>query len=167
MSAADSEAHGDGDDHCDDHNRGFNSKDIFARFWTSIHEATFRITNGQILDRSFGMPVLMLTTTGRNSGLPRTTMLNVPIFDGERLVVVGSNGGDQRPPAWLLNAAADPEVDVLYAGTTRRMRARMTAGEEREDLWARVQQVSHAYAMYQGHTQREIPVVVLEPSSLA
>jgi deazaflavin-dependent oxidoreductase (nitroreductase family) len=77
-----------------------------------IHQAVYEGTRGLIGHRILlGMPALMLRTTGRKSGLTRTNAL-VYGKDGDRLMVVASNGGHRRPPAWLLNLEANPDVEV-------------------------------------------------------
>ena len=138
-------------------------KDAAARFWTSMHEAVFRASNGMLFNRFFGMPVVMLTTTGRKSGLPRTTMLTSPVQDGDRIVLVASYGGDDRHPTWFLNLRANPQVEVMIDGRTRRMRARVASPEEKATLWPRVTASYWSYAQYQQQTARDIPLVILEP----
>jgi hypothetical protein len=78
-------------------------KDVFFKISTSIHRAVFNASKGRILGKAFGMPLVELITTGRRSGKERSTMLAVPIVDGDRLVLVASFGGDDRHPAWYLN----------------------------------------------------------------
>jgi deazaflavin-dependent oxidoreductase (nitroreductase family) len=138
-------------------------KDAAARFWTGLHEAAFRASNGLLFNRVGGMPVVLLTTTGRKSGQPRATMLTAPLRDGERLVLVASYGGDDRHPAWFLNLRANPSVEVLMDGRTRRMHARVAAAEEKAALWPRVTAAAWNYAQYQRQTARDIPLVILEP----
>ena len=138
-------------------------KDATARFWTGLHEAAFRASNGLLFNRFFGMPVVMLTTTGRKSGQPRTTMLTSPVQDGDRIVLVASYGGDDRHPAWFLNLRDNPHVEVMMDGRTRRMRARIASREEKAALWPRVTASYWGYAQYQRQTARDIPLVILEP----
>jgi deazaflavin-dependent oxidoreductase (nitroreductase family) len=140
-------------------------KDLIARNVTSFHATLFRLSNGRIAGRLFGMPVLMLTTTGRKSGKRRTTMLTSPVVDGDRVVLVASYGGDSRHPTWFLNLRADPDVEVVMGGRTRRMRARVASPEEKGELWPRVVDAYRVYGQYQKRTDRDIPVVILEPVS--
>ena len=128
-----------------------------------MHRRIFSATSGRLLGRWGGLPVVMLTTTGRRTGLPRTTMLTSPVQEGDRIVVVASNGGAARDPAWFLNLRDRPEVDVVMRGVRGRMSARMATGEERARLWPRITSRSPSYARYQERTSREIPLVVLEP----
>ncbi|HET9600709.1 MAG TPA: nitroreductase family deazaflavin-dependent oxidoreductase [Acidimicrobiales bacterium] len=140
-----------------------NGKDLMARVVTGAHEAVFRASGGRLLGSFGGMPVLVLTTVGRKSGQPRSTMLTVPVRDGERLVLVASYGGDDRHPAWFLNLRDNPDVTVTMDGRTRPMRARVASPEEKADLWPRVVAAYQGYGGYQSRTSREIPVVIVEP----
>jgi deazaflavin-dependent oxidoreductase (nitroreductase family) len=139
------------------------AKDVFYKVGTGIHRAVFNASKGRIFGKAFGMPLVELVTTGRRSGRERSTMLAVPITDGDRLVLVASFGGDDRHPAWYLNLQANPEVRATIAGSTRTMIARTATEEERAELWPRITSVFEGYARYQERTERPIPVVVLEP----
>lgn len=139
-------------------------KDATMRMWNVFHRSVFEASNGRILGHIAGMPVLMLTTTGRKTGRRRTTMLTAPYIDGETVVLVASYGGDDRHPQWFLNLRDNPDVEVTMAGRTRRMRARVATPEERADLWPRTTRSYGGYAGYQKRTNREIPLVMLEPA---
>ena len=136
-------------------------KDAAARFWTSMHEAVFRASNGMLFNRFFGMPVVMLTTTGRKSGLPRTTMLTSPVQDGDRIVLVASYGGDDRDPQWFKNLAAHPEATIQLGAETIPVRAAVASDEEKKALWPKVVASYKGYDGYQRKTSRDIPVVIL------
>ena len=138
-------------------------KDAFYKVGTGIHRAVFNISKGRILGKAFGMPFVELVTTGRRSGKKRSTIVSVPIVDGERLVLVASFGGDDRHPAWYLNLQANPEVRATIAGSTRTMIARTATEEERVKLWPQITSTFEGYARYQRRTERQIPVVMLEP----
>jgi deazaflavin-dependent oxidoreductase (nitroreductase family) len=140
-----------------------NAKDIGARIVTGFHEAVFRLSNGRIGNRGFGMPVLILTTTGRKTGKQRTTMLTSPVQDGDQLVLVASYGGDDRHPTWFLNLRDNPQVEITMDGRARRMRARVATQEEKEKLWPRVVAAYRGYGQYQKRTERDIPLVICEP----
>ena len=106
--------------------------------------------------------MLLLETVGRKSGLARTIpLLYVP--DGERFIVVASNAGDDRPPAWWLNLRARPEAAVQAGRERHRVRARRAEGEEEAALWKKLEASYPPYAGYRTRTSRDIPVVVLEP----
>ena len=138
-------------------------KDAFYKVGTGIHRAVFNISKGRIFGKAFGMPIVELVTTGRRSGKERSTMLSVPIVDGDRLVLVASFGGDDRHPTWYLNLQANPEVRATIAGATRTMIARIATEEERDELWPQITSVFEGYARYQKRTERQIPVVILDP----
>ena len=142
-----------------------NVKDVAARMVSGLHRTVFRLSNGRLANRGFGMPVVMLTTTGRKSGKRRTTMLTSPVQDGERLVLVASYGGDDRHPAWFLNLRDNPDVQVSYKGAPKqRMRARVATPDERARMWPLVVGEYKNYGAYQTKTTREIPLVLLEPA---
>ena len=109
-----------------------------------------------------GVPTLLLTTTGRKSGIKRRTAL-IYGRDNADYVVVASKGGSPEQPAWYLNLEADPEVEIQVFDEVLPVVARTVGGEERERLWALMRQIWPAYDEYQTKTDREIPVVVLSP----
>jgi deazaflavin-dependent oxidoreductase (nitroreductase family) len=108
-----------------------------------------------------GVPVLLLTTTGRASGKARTMPL-LYIEDGDRTVVVASQGGLPKNPQWYLNLKADPHVEVQIGRESWRARARDATPEERAVLWPRLVAHYADFANYQAWTERTIPVVLLE-----
>jgi deazaflavin-dependent oxidoreductase (nitroreductase family) len=105
--------------------------------------------------------ILLLTTTGRRSGEPRTHPL---IFrqHGDAYLVVASKGGADEPPDWYRNLQADPEVQVEIKDEKFAARARTATAEEHPQLWREMAEVWPDYDAYQRKTSREIPVVVLE-----
>jgi deazaflavin-dependent oxidoreductase (nitroreductase family) len=109
-----------------------------------------------------GIPVLLLTTTGRKSGQPRTSPL-LYLRDGEAVVVVASKGGLPEDPLWYLNVRANPDVVVQIGGQVETRRARTATPAERERLWPRLVEHYKDFATYQAWTERTIPVVLLEP----
>jgi deazaflavin-dependent oxidoreductase (nitroreductase family) len=137
--------------------------DALLKIVNAVHRPLFRITRGKIGGRGLGMPVLVLTTTGRKSGAKRSVMLASPLQLGDSFVVVASRGGDDQNPAWLHNLAADPAVEVELDGRARAMRARVADAAERDELWPRILADHSNYGSYQSKTDREIPVVVLDP----
>ena len=140
-------------------------KDAFYKMGTAVHRKIFNLSKGRIFATALGMPLIELVSTGRRSGKERPTMLSVPIVEGERLVLVASFGGDERHPAWYLNLQANPQVRITMAGTTLTMNARTATEQEREKLWAKITATFEGYARYQQRTERQIPVVILEPPS--
>ena len=139
------------------------ARDVVFKVVTRFHQVVFDLSKGKLAGSAGAMPVLKLTTTGRKSGQPRSTMLTSPLVEGDNLVLVASYGGDDRDPAWFGNLVANPHVEVVIGGASRQMRARVAAGDERTRLWETLTLQHPNYAGYQRKTLRQIPVVVLEP----
>ena len=138
--------------------------DLTLKAMNAVHRAALKVTGGRLGWTVASMPALELTTTGRRSGKPRTVMLTSPLQEGSTLVVVASRGGDDNAPLWYLNLCANPAVDVSFQGApVKRMRARVASAEERARLWPLVIADHRNYADYQTRTQREIPLVLLDP----
>jgi F420H(2)-dependent quinone reductase len=131
--------------------------------WTGkLNVPLYRLSGGRIGGRIAKAPVLLLTTTGRKSGLPRTAPV-VYLADGENLVVIGSNAGHSRTPAWSLNLQANPEAEVEVGRERRKVHARVAEGEERATLWRRHNEQYSGFDEYEARTDRDIAVFVLEP----
>ena len=140
--------------------------DLTLKAMNAVHRAVLMVTGGRVGWTAANMPVVELTTTGRRSGQPRTVMLTSPLQEGSTIVVVASRGGDDQPPLWYLNLCADPAVDVRFkGGSVTRMQARVASPEERARLWPLVTADHANYAAYQTKTEREIPLVLLEPQA--
>jgi deazaflavin-dependent oxidoreductase (nitroreductase family) len=122
----------------------------------------YRATGGRVFGNLDGTPVLLLTTTGRKSGQPRTAPV-VYLRDGDRLVVIGSNAGNLRAPAWALNLEANPDAEVEVGRERRQVHARIATGEERAGLWRRINEQYSGFDDYAAQTARDIRVFVLEP----
>jgi deazaflavin-dependent oxidoreductase (nitroreductase family) len=138
--------------------------DMGLKAMNSIHRVVLKVSGGRLGWEAAKMPVLELTTTGRKSGQPRSVMLTSPVQEGTTIVVVASRGGDDHHPAWFLNLRDNPDVEVAFKGAPKRpMRARIADADERARLWPRVTADHKNYAGYQTKTEREIPLVLLEP----
>jgi F420H(2)-dependent quinone reductase len=135
---------------------------FLIRAMSRTHSGVYRASGGRLLGRVVGMPVLLLTTSGRRSGKPRTAALTY-FRDGADLVVIGSFGGSDLPPAWWLNLQRDPHASVVIGGTTSWVTARAATAEEHDRLWPLVTTTHPGYARYQERTARLIPVVMLMP----
>jgi deazaflavin-dependent oxidoreductase (nitroreductase family) len=138
--------------------------DAGLKVMNGTHRAILAATGGKVLSSAFGMPAVELTTTGRKSGLARTTMLTAPIMDDRRVVVVASKGGDDRDPEWFRNLVANPDVQirVIKSGEIRQLRARVASPEEKDQMWPTIVAAYKGYAGYQRRTDRQIPVVICE-----
>jgi deazaflavin-dependent oxidoreductase (nitroreductase family) len=138
--------------------------DLALKAMNTIHRGILALSGGRLGWEADNMPVLELTTTGRKSGQPRSIMLTSPVQDGSTYVIVASRGGEDHHPAWFLNLQADPKVEVRWKGAPKEpMQARIVTGDERADLWKRVVAANKRYQGYQDKTEREIPLVCLEP----
>lgn len=131
--------------------------------WTGkLNVPIYRLTGGRVGGKISRSPVLLLTAVGRRSGQRRTVpVLYLP--DGERQIVIGSNAGHPNEPAWSLNLKANPDAEVEIGHERHLVRARIAEGEEREDLWRRVNDQYSGFDDYRDRTDREIAVFVLEP----
>ncbi len=130
--------------------------------WANQQAAAYESSDGERRGDLQGKPVVLLTTRGRRTGQPRKSPV-MRVTDGERYAVVASKGGSDEQPAWYLNLVADPDVWLQDRSVRRRYRARTVSGAERAEWWAKALEVWPSYAGYQTKTQREIPVVVLDP----
>jgi len=140
-----------------------NPKDLLAKVITRVHRTVYDVSGGRIGGELLKMPVLKLTTVGRKSGERRTTMLTAAHLMGGSVVIVASYGGDDRHPNWYLNLVANSDVELEMRSEKRPMRARVTKGDERARIWSEIIRTHTNYADYQRRTEREIPVVVLDP----
>jgi F420H(2)-dependent quinone reductase len=136
----------------------------FASWSTHANVGLYRRTGGRLGGRFLGMPVLLLDHVGRRSGLGRTTPLNF-LRDGDRFVVVGSRGGSDLTPSWWLNLQSNPRTTIQVGAHRTTVTAREATGHERERLWPRLLQRNSGYRIYQQRTRRELPVIILTPTS--
>ena len=139
---------------------------LFARILHHIDRPVYRLTRGRHTFASLlsGLPVVMLTTTGARSGLPRSVpVLGLPTEDG--LAVIASNFGQERHPAWYHNLRAHPDGEVRVDGVTRRFLAREAEGAERERIWQAGLAVYPGFSQYESRaTARRIAVFLLDPA---
>ena len=128
------------------------------------HVRRYLETGGEIGHDWNGVPTLVLTTTGRQSGLTRQSAM-IYGRDGDAHVVIASQGGAPNHPSWYLNLAADPSVEIDVGPDHLAVRARTAEGDERARLWPLMAEVWPNFDVYQQRTHRQIPVVVLEGPS--
>jgi len=129
----------------------------------ALHTLAYRVSGGRVGHRWRGAPpMLLLDHRGARSGVTRTTPL-VYLRDGDNLVLIASKGGHPRHPAWFHNLLANPDTTVQVASHRLTVHARVADPGERERLWPKAVEAYAGYAGYQQRTQREIPVVILEP----
>ena len=137
--------------------------DLGFRVLGRVHGRLYRLTGGKVGGWIAGMPVLLLTTSGRKSGRMRTQPLTYAPTDGG-YAVIASKGGAPQHPLWYLNLRASPLAEVRVGRETHTVRARDAEGEERERLWRGLADVYPGYDRYASKAGRHIPVVVLEPT---
>lgn len=144
--------------------------DLADRTWPLLHRSmrlhalAYRATRGLVGGRipGVGAPILLLDHVGAKSGKRRTSPL-LYVADGDNVAVIASKGGYPRHPAWFHNLRANPDASAQVGAERRPVRARVATGAERDRLWRRAVEAYRPYADYQARTDREIPVVVLEP----
>jgi F420H(2)-dependent quinone reductase len=133
------------------------------RWGTRLHAAIYRHTRGRVLGRVGGQPVLLLETAGRRTGQPRTTPVQY-LADGDTFVVVASNAGAARPPAWYLNLRANPHAQVQVGERTIDVRAQEAARQERAELWQRLTAANRYVERAARKAGRDLPLMALVPS---
>lgn len=135
----------------------------FLRRAFGMHGALYRATRGVVGHHLPGLPpILLLDHVGAKSGKRRTTPL-LYVRDGEQYVIVASKGGHPKHPAWLHNLRANPDTEIQVGSRRMKVHAREARPEERGRLWAKAVAAWKAYEDYQARTDREIPLVVLDP----
>ncbi len=143
--------------------------DLADRAWpvlghvVGLHTKLYRLTGGRLGHRIPGLAsMLLLEHTGSRSGVLRTTPL-VYVTDGADLLIVASKGGHPKHPAWYHNLVAHPQTTVQVGAERRAVRARVAGADERDRMWALAVSAYGGYEDYRRRTDREIPIVVLEP----
>jgi deazaflavin-dependent oxidoreductase (nitroreductase family) len=128
------------------------------------HIRAYRGSGGEVGYLWNGVPTILLTTTGRKSGAPRTSAL---IFgrDGDDYLVVASMGGAPEHPQWYRNLTANPNVEIQVKAERMPVVAKTASPEEKPRLWSIVSSVWPNYDVYKTRTDRDIPVVVLTPTT--
>jgi deazaflavin-dependent oxidoreductase (nitroreductase family) len=131
--------------------------------WVARHVKGYVETDGRRGHRWSGVNTLLLTTRGRTTGKLRRTAL-IYGRDGDRYLVVGSKGGARRHPSWYLNLVEDPDVLVQVGAEKFPARARTATSRQKPRLWREMAKIWPEYDRYQARTDRDIPVVILEPT---
>lgn len=137
--------------------------DVGFKIMNGVHRSIYAATGGRFPRTLLGMAAVELHTIGRKSGQTRRTMLASPVNDDTRVVLVASKGGDDRDPQWYRNLTANPDVEVVIGGATRKLRARTASPDEKAALWPDIVAAYKYYESYQNRADRDIPVVICEP----
>ncbi|MEA2347285.1 MAG: hypothetical protein QOG62_1072 [Thermoleophilaceae bacterium] len=131
---------------------------------TGAHVAAYRMSGGRIGGKmGQGARVVLLHHVGRKSGKERVSPL-IGVLDGDKVVIAGSRGGSDATPAWWLNIRDAGRAKIQVGTDLREVRPRLAQGEERAALWPRLAAVWPDFEVYTTRTEREIPVIVLEPA---
>lgn len=133
------------------------------RFAVWIYTGLYRLTNGKIGGTIVGLKVLLLTTTGRKTGRQRTKPLCY-FVEGQDVVIIASNGGADKHPAWFLNLKSDPRVGVRINGAQFPATAEVSDPKTRQKLWQKLISLSPYYTKYGDKTKRRIPMILLHHS---
>ena len=134
------------------------------RIFSRVHITLYRWTGGIIGERIFGNRMLLLTTTGRKTGQPRTKPVAY-LTDGDALVIIAGAAGASKHPDWWLNLQSHPEALVQVGRRKLRVRVTRALLEEQQHLWARYPAQHALFDKMQKRVSREIPVVILRPAS--
>jgi deazaflavin-dependent oxidoreductase (nitroreductase family) len=129
-----------------------------------LNKPVYRLSGGRIGGKVGKAPVLLLTTTGRKSGLERTAPV-VYLADGDNVVIINTNAGHEKVPAWSLNLKAKPEAAVEIGRDKRAVVARVAEGAEREELWRKHNVQYSGFDEYDEKISRRPEVFVLEPAA--
>jgi deazaflavin-dependent oxidoreductase (nitroreductase family) len=132
------------------------------RVMVPVNIFLYKLTGGAVGGKVRGLPVLLLTTTGRKSGKSRTVPVGY-LSDGDTYVIIASYAGQPKNPAWYFNLQNQPEATIQVKRLQMQVKAETANPEKRGELWARLLQVAPGYASYQEKTDREIPLVILHP----
>ena len=138
-------------------------RDSSVKLLSAFHAKLFSLTGGRLGSRLVDNDMLLLTTVGAVSGLPHTVPL-LFLQQEDSLVVIASYGGRPQHPQWYRNLLADPEVVVQTPDGTSTYIARTADEDERRAWWPKIVEAYDGYAVYAARTDREIPVVILDPS---
>ncbi len=131
------------------------------RLFMKVHVSLYRLTGGKV---GAGKSFLILTTTGRKSGVERDT----PLFffpDEGHFIIIASNGGAPKHPTWWLNLQSNPHAKVQVRSRVVPVTARQADAEESKRLWAIIAEKYKNFVGYQKRTEREIPIVILTPDA--
>jgi deazaflavin-dependent oxidoreductase (nitroreductase family) len=130
-----------------------------------LDQLVLRLSNGRFSAATLltGLQILSLTTIGAKSGQPRTVPLVAIPYGEDRLIIIASNWGQAKHPAWYYNILAQPQVTVTRDGRSQTYLAHETTGAERDACWQTALQTYPGYAAYKQRTKRQIPVIMLTP----
>lgn len=132
------------------------------KLMNGVHRAVLAVSGGRLGWTLGRMPAVELHTTGRVSGLQRSTMLTAPVHSPGQWVLVASMGGSDRDPQWYGNLKAHPDAKVTVRGRTLNVHTRTADATEKAELWPQIVATNSRYAGYQTKTTRDIPVIICD-----
>ncbi len=135
---------------------------LFIKWMARGNIWIYKRSNGKLGGRIQNSPVALLTTTGRKTGEPRVSPL-LYIREGDRVILVASQGGRDKHPLWYLNLKAEPKVSVQIKNEVLQLRARDATAEERDEYWPKLAAMYPTLDDYQSWTDRVIPIVICDP----
>lgn len=135
---------------------------FFIKWMSRVNTGMYRLSKGKWGGTFQKRPVALLTTTGRKSGQPRVSPL-LYLREGDRVILVASQGGRDKHPLWYLNLKANPNVTVQIKDEVLHLKARDATEEERKEYWPKLVDMYSSFDDYQSWTDRVIPVVICDP----
>lgn len=134
----------------------------FIKPYSKLNVFVYKATNGRLMGKLQGWPVVLVTMMGAKSGKPRTIpLMYVPYKEG--IIIVASQGGAPKSPVWNNNLVKDPNIEAQYRGNKMKLRARRASDAEKEELWPLCDQHYPPFADYRKRTDRNIPMYICEP----
>lgn len=139
---------------------------VMMKLFIGIHILMYKLSGGRLGSKMRGFEVLLLTTKGRKSGKERTVPLGF-FREGDKMMIVGSNGGQDRHPGWYFNIKSNPTVTIQVEDKVLTAQAEEVSEAEYDQLWDKLVSEAPAYEAYREKTSRKIPLVLLNPQSAA
>ena len=134
----------------------------YLKVFSSLNEKVYRWTGGRLMGKLGGYDVCLVTMTGAKTGKTRVVpLMHVPYKDG--VIIVASQGGAPKNPAWFNNLVVNPDIDVQYKSNKMKLRARRADTEEKQAVWPVCCEHYPDYELYQQRSARDIPVFICEP----
>lgn len=131
------------------------------KLFTRTNVLVYKLSGGRLMNKLSGMPIVLVQMTGAKSGKKKTIpLMYVPHGDG--FILVASQGGAPKHPAWYFNLVKNPEIEITHAGQTRKYTARLVDEAEKATLWPTCVEYYPPYEQYQQRTSRQIPVFLCE-----
>ena len=136
----------------------------FVKWFAPLNAWVYRLSGGRLMGNFAGCPICLVKMTGARSGKRRwMPVMHVPYREG--VAVVASLGGAPKHPVWYYNLVAHPDIEVIYRGERKALRARRASSAEKAEVWPTCVQRYAPFAEYQARTDRDIPVFLCEPRS--